>query len=624
MAYRWTDEGPAFEFPTPFAVENRMLVWRGWLLLGLALAMAAVTAYLHGQEPVTQAVALEDRPEPASAWPLYLLAFGMAVSAVLDLVRAARQQTLRLQRGQPASLTQEVPHEATGVGAGAPALMQALLKGERPPGVLGGPYQRLLRRLGPVHAAPRPLQVFLAARVAHLMLSAGLLVVLAVGAVLLMNKGAALAVLAIVVSVLGAAFVARQVVLTAEPPFGHWVLLATLLLAAVALPPLFLFGAKLTAAAPFLNQFQLPLALGVALLSGLLFEAFGLLAARAQLPRERPYQLEREENRVAFGNDPRTLLQEVERELYRRWTEGVPNRRYAWQPPFVDRAAVAGECKALVLEESQPMVHTMSVAAPPKRKLPEHPDPDRPPPPPPPPSLNPPPGVGWLRLLAVCGLVWALVGALLWLWLAYTRMKNPAAPWWPAALGLAFLGGAGYALRIGHLLWSRIELQSTLTWIELKGTFVRTAAAAPPPVPEKVGAQRGDKPVRVDSLTVLSAVAQLRSVFYAAVPGRVQGMRTLLDWQIDGKAAAGWATFVDAFARGGDTLAAAASAAGAAAGRAGNSPAAGAAAPRPAARAPEAEPAMASRRSARFCSACGTPVLAAARFCQHCGNALSD
>jgi hypothetical protein len=617
MAYRWTDDGPAFEFPTPFAVENRMLVWRGWLLLGLALAMAAVTAYLHGQEPVTQAVALEDRPQPASAWPLYLLAFGLAVSAVLDLVRAAKQQTLRLQRGQPASLTQEVPHEATGVGAGAPALMQALLKGERPPGALSGPYQRLLRRLGPVHAAPRPLQVFLAARVAHLMLSAGLLAVLIAGAALLLNKGAALAVLAVVVSVLGAAFVARQVVLTAEPPFGRWVLAATLLLAAAAVAPLFFFGAKLAAALPLLNQFQLPLALGVALLSGLLFEAFGLLAARAQLPRERPYQLQRDENLVAFGGDPRPLLQEVERELYRRWTEGVPNRRYAWQPPFVDRAAVAGECKALVLEESQPMVHTMSVAAPPRRQLPEHPDPDRPPPPPPPPSLNPPPGAGWLRLLAVCGLAWALVGALLWLWLAYTRMKDPAAPWWPAALGLAFLGGAGYALRIGHLLWSRIELQSTLTWLELKGAFVRSNAAAPAPVAEKVGSQRGDKPVRVDALTVLSAVAQLRSVFYAAVPGRVQGMRTLLDWQIDGKAAAGWANFVDAFARGGDTLAAAA-----AAGR--SSPAAGNPAARPVARAPEPEPAAAGRRSARFCSACGTPVLAAARFCQHCGNALAE
>ena len=30
MGYRWTEDGPAFEFPTPFAVENRLLAWRGW------------------------------------------------------------------------------------------------------------------------------------------------------------------------------------------------------------------------------------------------------------------------------------------------------------------------------------------------------------------------------------------------------------------------------------------------------------------------------------------------------------------------------------------------------------------------------------------------------------------
>jgi hypothetical protein len=603
MAYRWTDEGPAFEFPTPFAGENRMLVWRGWALIVLAVAMVAVTAWLQGVEPTTVAVAIEERPAPAAAWPFYLLALVLAATGALDLVRVGRQRTLRLQRGQPASLAQEVPHEATGVGAGAPALMQALTRGERPPGAPGGPYHALLRRLGPVQASPRPLQVFLAARVAHLLLGAGLLLVLALGAVLLLKKGAALALLAVVVSLLGAAFVARQVVLIAEPPFGRWVLAGTLGLAALALAPLVLFGDKLAALAP-LNAFQLPLALGVALLSGLLFECFGLLAGRAQLPREQPYRLRREESTIAFHADPRALVQEIEREQYRRWTEGVPNRRYAWQPPFVDRTATAGECKALVLEESQPVVHPQSVAAAPRPRVVEHPDPDRPPPPPAPAQLRPPPGAVWLRLLAACGLVWALVGALLWLWLAYSRMKDPAAPWWPAALGLAFLGGAGYALRIGNLLWSRIELHSTLTWLEFKGSFVRPSGA--PPVVERVAAQRGDTQVRVGALTLHSAVVQLRSVFYAAVPGRAQGMRTLIDWQIDAKAAAAWATFADAFVRKGEAPAAARAAAPA----------------RPAARAPEAEPAVTGRRPARFCPACGTPVLAAARFCQHCGNAL--
>jgi hypothetical protein len=605
MSYRWTEEGPAFEFPTPFAVENRMLVWRGWLLLVVAVAMLGLTGWLQGQEPTIVAVAIEDRPEPAAAWPFYLLALLMAVMGGLDLWRASRQQMLRLQRGQPASLAQEVPHEASGVGAGAPALMQALLRGERPPGVLSVPYPRLLRRLGPVVAAPRPLQVYLAGRVAHLMLGLGLLAVLVIGAALLFRKSpAALSLLAVVISVLGAAFVARQAVLTAEPPFDRWVLLAVLALALLTVAPLVLFSARLTAFEP-LRVFQLPLALGVALVSGLLFEWFGLMAGRAQLPNEQPYRLEREEARVAFGADPRPLIQEVERELYRRWTEGVPNRRYAWQPPFVDRAAQGGACTAKVMEESQPMVHPMSVAAQRAPGRPEVLDPDRPPPVLAAPRLNPPPGVGWLKLLAVSGFVWALIGALLWLWLAYSRMKNPTAVWWPGAVGLAFLGGAGYALRIGHLLWSRIELQSTLTWLELKGDYMRTGAVAAP-APEKLGAQRGERAVRVDTLDVQALVAQLRSVFYAAVPGRALGYRTLLDWQIDGKAAASWLAFVEAFPRGGDAASAALAAA------------------RPGQRATVADAAQPSGlRAVRACAACGTPALAAARYCQHCGHALT-
>ena len=50
-------------------------------------------------------------------------------------------------------------------------------------------------------------------------------------------------------------------------------------------------------------------------------------------------------------------------------------------------------------------------------------------------------------------------------------------------------------------------------------------------------------------------------------------------------------------------------------------PAAPAPLPRPRFGEPDAAPPVA-KRPARFCSACGTPVLAGARFCQQCGNVL--
>jgi zinc-ribbon domain len=595
MAYRWTEDGPAFEFPTPYGVENRLLAWRGWMLLALSLIMIVLTAWISGADKPLTPVAIDTAPDPVSTWPFYLLALVLAGLAALDLVRWLRQRTLRLARGMPTSLAQEVPREASGVGAGAPALMQALLKGELPAAALEGPYQSLLRRMGAVTLAPKPLQVYLAARVAHLVLGAGLLLVLALGALLLMNKGPALALLALLLSLLGAAFVARQAVLSAEPPFGAIALGVTLGLALLACVPLFMAAPALKAAEPIV-RLGLPAAAAVALLSGLLFEVLGLLAARAQLPRSTPPRLAREDQVLDFGADPRSLVQEVDRELYRRWAEGVPNRRYAWQTPFVDRAANDGELGAKLLEESQPLMPALPVQ---KKKK----------------ATGLPPGAVLLKALAACGLLWALAGGVLWLWLAYSKLKNPAAAWWPGAMGLACLAGAGYALRIGHLLWSRIEVQSTMTWIEFKGRFVRLAGAAPSTGPERSGAQRNDKPVRSDELTLHTCVAKMRSVFYAAAePGL--GGRALLDWRADREATEGWVSFIETFARGGEAPPKDAGATRAKPIRP--------AQPVQAAQAADTELIVqAMKRPARFCSHCGTPVLAGARFCQHCGKVLT-
>jgi zinc-ribbon domain len=593
MAYRWTEDGPAFEFPTPYGVENRLLAWRGWMLLALSLLMIGLTAWISGADKPLTPVAIDTAPDPVSTWPFYLLALLLAALAALDLWRLLRQRTLRLARGMPTSLAQEVPREASGVGAGAPALMQALLKGELPSVPLEGPYQSLLRRMGAVTLAPRPLQVYLAARVAHLMLGAGLLLVLALGALLLANKGPALSLLALLLSLLGAAFVARQAVLSAEPPFGAIALGVTLGLALLACVPLFVAAPALKAAEPVV-RLGLPAAAALALLSGLLFEVLGLLAARAQLPRSTPPRLSREDLALDFGADPRNLVQEIDRELYRRWAEGVPNRRYAWLTPFVDRAAQDGELGAKLLEESQPLMPSVPVQK--KKKA----------------SSGLPPGAPLLKALAACGLLWALAGGLLWLWLAYSKLKDPAAAWWPGAMGLACLAGAGYALRIGHLLWSRIEVQSTMTWIEFKGHFVRLSTAAPSTGPERSGAQRNDKPVRSDEISLHTSVTKLRSVFYAAAePGL--GGRALLDWRADREAAQGWVDFAQTFARGGEAPAKDAAAKDGSA----------RAKPRPAKTADSELIVQAMKRPARFCSNCGTPVLAGARFCQQCGHVLA-
>jgi hypothetical protein len=65
-------------------------------------------------------------------WPHYLTALTLAVFGTLDVVRAFGQRTLRVERGQPAPLMPEVPHESVGASPGAVTLMRGLGAGELP------------------------------------------------------------------------------------------------------------------------------------------------------------------------------------------------------------------------------------------------------------------------------------------------------------------------------------------------------------------------------------------------------------------------------------------------------------------------------------------------------------
>jgi hypothetical protein len=77
---------------------------------------------------------------------------------------------------------------------------------------------------------------------------------------------------------------------------------------------------------------------------------------------------------------------------------------------------------------------------------------------------------------------------------------------------------------VSHLLRSRFEVESTITWLELKGQWARPA---------------GTSLASVQAHRARVAVAQARSVFYAAAPHRL-GSRTLRGLSGDDAAAWGW------------------------------------------------------------------------------------
>lgn len=585
MVYRWNLDGTALEFPTPYQVENRFLTLRGYALLALALLMAVVLSVVGESESAQAVVALDKLPETASVWPYVVVLLWMAVLGVLNLVQAARQRALLMAPGQPASLMQEVPHEATGASPHATWLMQSMSRGMATAQALKGAYAGWLTRLSPeVSAAPGTLQTYLRVRVSHLMLLCGLALVLAVGAVAaaVLAKPTALPMVALVVGLLAALLFARHALQYGAPALSPWLVALVLVLAVVVAAPL----AWVSATLPWAEKWpRLGVPGGVALLLGLAFvlEGLALMAARLQIEPLRPARVSAEETSVSFEADLAQLFNEVDRELFRHWSEGIPNRRYVRQPPVVDAAVEEGSFTATVLEESQPLV-APAAAGP-----------------------VPPPGAVWLMVLAVLGLALSVLGGATWLWLAFAHMRDSTATWLPALPGLVCLMGGGYALRVGHLLWSRTEVGSTLTWLELKGSYFRVQlAAAASGAP---GRRPAETAAAVDGVALKACVVQARSVFYAA--GRhTLGSRALVALTGDGKASAAWSALLQTLARNANPAAV--------------SPALLVArAKARERRAAAGEGPAGPKRPARFCSACGTPLLAGARFCQQCGSTVS-
>jgi len=590
MVYRWNLDGTALEFPTPYQVENHFLTLRGYALLALASLVFVVLTFVGPDESSQPVVSLGATVTEASVWPHLAGALWMALLGVINLVRASRQRVLPMVPGQPASLMQELAHEATGASPHAPWLMQAMSRGMASAQPVSGAYASWLKRMSPdIASVPSTLMGYLRVRVSHLTLICGLALVTAAGvaASALLAQPVAQHLVALVVGLAVAVVYARNILQPTEPALAPWVLALVMAVTLLLAAPLAWFAGSLPGADKW-PRMGFPL--GVALLLGLAFllELLAIQAARQHIEVPRPASVSAEETTFTFDADLAQLFSEVDRELFRRWAEGIPNRRYARQPPVVDATAEEGSFGATVLEESQPLVTPAGAAS----------------------SSADMPGSGrWLTLLAVLGLLLSLAGGLLWLWLAATQMRDSSSSWLPGILGLVCLMTGGYALNLAHLLYSRLVAVSTLTWLDLKGTYFRVAGAVASAGP--AGRRSAETAAGVDGVALRACVVQARSVFYAAGRHGI-GSRTLVSLTGDKQAAESWTGMIQTLARDAAMSPAAASPA-LLAGRA---------------KVNERRAAVGTgsglpNRPARFCSACGTPLLVGARFCQNCGTTVS-
>jgi len=195
--------------------------------------------------------------------------------------------------------------------------MRALSEGVAEAGAVGGPVEAWLKRLGPgLAAAPAPLQRYLRAHFSRAARAAGLLLIL---------------------------------------------------LSGVAVMALALFDDAAIPRPEAVKRLGLPIAAGALLMAGLLIEVLGIRAARARIERPRLSRTEGARALVAPGADVQALMREIDLEFHRRWTEGIPNRRYAWQVSETGRAPNPGAFTATVLEESQPRSPRQSTSSRPRK-----------------------------------------------------------------------------------------------------------------------------------------------------------------------------------------------------------------------------------------------------------------
>ena len=543
MSYQWGPQGPAFEVAGIYRSENLALLVRAALLLVLAL-LVLLPVLMDVSFPRWFPTRLLRLPQEGQglhgALGLLLLAL-----AAIDLLRLSRQRALRLLPGQPGPLVPVLRSANTPNPEAEP--LATLLGGGTVAPPSNATHWPLLARLSPtLLAAPPALREWMAQRLVHLTWIAGLALALLVTRALMPPPG---------VAVMGAlcvgmaAFVllrARQAARAAPRPRAVALQLGLTLLAGLAASRAPQALTAPLAAAGLAEGAALMLA--ALLLTELVALAAGLVVAERPLstgPAPAPCS-------VAIAADPERVQQELERELHRYWSEGVPNRRYLWQSNQVEHRSTGAGFEMSSLEESQPL----------------------------PAATAAPVGSGgvrrpWLLGLLGLGLAFTLIGGLLWGVVVWSQLQRAPQPWRMGSAAVLFFFAGGYALRVAHLLWSRVEARSLLLRLQCSSAGAST-------------------------VQLRWEVARARSAFYAASE-HVPGSRVLLELASDEDAARRSAQQVKRYAEKINTAEARDS--------------------RPPSPAPSPAPAApAAPAGRRFCVDCGESIPAAARFCPRCGE----
>lgn len=482
MAYEYSSEQAQLDFPNPYRIENILWGVRAAILLVCAVALM----FLARKHLAAQALG-------SFVVPLALGA-GLFVLAAWNFVRIGQQLRVFFGRGQPAGLAAELQADQTGTTDVAKGLMQTVRQGALefaiPSGALNGVLYSLVKNL---ITAPAYIQQVLQSRFSNLASYAFLLVIMVVATVLTWG--------APVQGWVGAFFLALVVFMAVKPATSNGAQakvsfnltqIVVLVLVAILGPVLLSF---MQASLPDLSWASFGTQALIILLALVVIEGVFFVAVQRHIDLPPPVSKVDTQDTVSFNSDPNLLMQELDREMQRNWVHRIPNRRYARVLPEIALNEGAGKFKAQLLEESQPLAprafSKMDWSV-----------------------VQAYPRFFWLMLIDMLGVVLTLAGALALV--VFAVQFDPLQDWRPvlgfASLGLSLVAVGGYAFRSAHTLWGRFDFESTLTWVEMEGSYMRSKVDIGNRLQDRVFTARDV--VNVESMTLRVWVMDLRSVVF--------------------------------------------------------------------------------------------------------------
>lgn len=482
MSYEYSSEQAQLDFPNPYRVENILWAVRASILLVCALALLFLARKHLAQQALGSFIV------PVA------LGVGMLVLAAWNFVRIGQQLRVFFGRGQPAGLAPELDPDQQGTTDAAKTLMQTVRQGALefaiPRGALNGVLYSLVKDL---ITAPAYIQNVLQNRFANLASYGFLLLIMLVAMIFVWGSP--------VQAWVGGFFLALVVFMAVKPVSGSDVqakvsfnlkqIVALTLTAILGPVALGFIGNSLPdlAWASFGTQ-ALIILVALAAIEGVFF-----IAVQRQMDPPPPVSKVDTQDNFSFNADPNLLMQELDREMQRNWTHRIPNRRYARVLPGITLGNRAGNFRGQMLEETQPMAPSafsrmdFSVA----RAYPRF---------------------FWLMVIDLMGVVLTLAGALALV--TFAVRFDPMADWRPvlgfATLGLSLVAVGGYAFRSAHTLWGRFDFESTLTWVEMEGSYIRSKVDIGNRLQDRVFTER--EVVSVENMTFRVWVMQLRSVVF--------------------------------------------------------------------------------------------------------------